>query len=87
MDTLLGGSVSSSLSRAYVTILRNGATTIRVVSEEADISKSYAYDIVGKLEERNLIEIDDHVQPTQLRAIPPAEGIDNHSCEGSDGPS
>ncbi len=44
--------LSDKESRAYVTILRNGATTIRVVSEEADISKSYA-DIVGKLEERN----------------------------------
>ncbi|WP_367996028.1 TrmB family transcriptional regulator [Haloferax volcanii] len=77
VDSLMRIGLSDKESRAYVTILRNGATTIRVVSEEADISKSYAYDIVGKLEERNLIEIDDHVQPTQLRAIPPAEGIDN----------
>lgn len=69
--------LSEKEALAYVTILRNGTTTIRVVSEETDISKSYAYDIVSKLEERDLIEIDDHVQPTQLRAVPPSEGIEN----------
>ncbi|MBV0903057.1 TrmB family transcriptional regulator [Haloarcula salina] len=77
VDNLTRFGLSEKEALAYVTILQNGSTTIRVISDETDISKSYAYDIVGKLEERNLIQIDDHVQPTQLRAIPPSEGIEN----------
>lgn len=77
VDSLKKFGLSEKEALAYVTILRNGATTIRVVSEETDISKSYAYDIVGSLEDRDLIDIDDHVQPTQLRAIPPSDGIEN----------
>lgn len=81
VDTLTRVGLSEKEARAYLTILRNGSTTIRVVSEEADISKSYAYDIVGKLEARDLIEIDDHTQPTRLRALPPAEGIENLTAQ------
>ncbi|MBV0925911.1 TrmB family transcriptional regulator [Halomicroarcula limicola] len=86
VDSLTRFGLSEKEALAYVTVLRNGSTTIRVVSEETDISKSYAYDIVDKLAERDLIEIDDHVQPTRLRAIPPSEGIENlvsqlHSVE------
>ncbi|MFC7076149.1 TrmB family transcriptional regulator [Haloarcula halophila] len=86
VDELTRFGLSEKEALAYVSVLQNGSTTMRVVSEETDISKSYAYDIVGKLEERELIEIDDHVQPTQLRAIPPSEGIENlvsqlHSIE------
>ncbi|KAA9396598.1 TrmB family transcriptional regulator [Haloarcula sp. CBA1130] len=77
VDNLTRFGLSEKEALAYVTILQNGSTTIRVISDETDISKSYAYDIVGNLEERNLIQIDDHVQPTQLRAIPPSEGIEN----------
>ncbi|WP_424004752.1 TrmB family transcriptional regulator [Haloarcula salina] len=77
VENLTRFGLSEKEALAYITVLQNGSTTIRVVSEETDISKSYAYDIVGKLEERELIEIDDHVQPTQLRAIPPSEGINN----------
>lgn len=77
VESLTRFGLSEKEALAYVTILRNGSTTIRVVSEETGISKSYAYDIVGRLEERDLIEIDDYVQPTQLRAIPPSEGIEN----------
>lgn len=77
VDRLTSFGLSEKEALAYVTILRNGTTRISVVSDETDISTSYAYDIVEKLAERDLIEIDDHVNPTQLRAIPPSEGIEN----------
>jgi len=77
VNRLTSFGLSEKEALAYVTILRNGTTQISVVSDETGISTSYAYDIVEKLAERNLIEIDDHVNPAQLRAIPPSEGIGN----------
>ena len=77
VNRLTSFGLSEKEALAYVTILRNGTTRISVVSDETGISTSYAYDIVEKLAERNLIEIDDHVNPAQLRAIPPSEGIGN----------
>ncbi|GAA0279082.1 TrmB family transcriptional regulator [Halobacterium noricense] len=77
VDELTDFGLSEKEALAYVTILQNGSTRTRVVSEEADISKSYTYDIVEKLANRELIQIDDHVVPTQLRAVPPSEGIAN----------
>lgn len=86
VDRLTQFGLSDKEALAYLTILRNGNTRISVVSEEADLSKSYTYDVVEKLEEKRLIEIDDHVVPTQIRALPPSQGIENlvselHSVE------
>lgn len=77
VDGLTQFGLSDKEALAYLTILRNGNTRISVVSQEAGLSKSYTYDIVEKLEDRELIEIDDHVVPTQIRAIPPSRGIEN----------
>lgn len=57
----------------YRTILQYGEVKASVVSKEADVSNRYVYSISEELEDRNLIEIDDHVSPTVLRAKPPGE--------------
>lgn len=77
VDRLTQFGLSTKEALAYLTILRNGNTRISVVSEGADLSKSYTYDVVEKLEDKRLIEIDDHVVPTQIRALPPSQGIEN----------
>ncbi|GAA0464836.1 TrmB family transcriptional regulator (plasmid) [Halococcus dombrowskii] len=77
IDRLTRFGLSDKEALAYLSILRNGNTQISVVSEEADLSKSYTYDVVDKLEAKNLIEIDDHIVPTQIRALPPSQGIEN----------
>lgn len=77
VDRLTQFGLSHKEALAYLTILRSGTTRISVVSEEAALSKSYAYDVVDELEARSLIAIDDHLVPTQIRALPPSQGIEN----------
>ncbi|MCU4799438.1 TrmB family transcriptional regulator [Halobacteria archaeon HArc-gm2] len=77
VDGLTRFGLSDKEALAYLTILRNGTTRISVVSEEANLSKSYTYDVADRLEAKSLIAIDDHVVPTQIRALPPSQGIEN----------
>lgn len=69
---------------AYLTILDHGETTITVVAEEADISRRYTYQIVKSLDDREFVELNDHVTPTTVRANEPEvpirrlrEGLDS----------
>ncbi|GAA0265807.1 TrmB family transcriptional regulator [Halobacterium noricense] len=77
IDELTRFGLSEKEVLAYLTILRNGSTKVSEISTEADISKSYAYDIIDELENRGLVEIHDHQVPTQIEAIQPQEGIED----------
>jgi HTH-type transcriptional regulator, sugar sensing transcriptional regulator len=57
----------------YFVILDAGETIVSAVADEAGVSKRHVYNIAGRLEERSLIEMNDFVVPTRLRAIPPED--------------
>lgn len=67
--------LSEKEALAYLTILREGSTKVSTISTEADVSKSYAYDLISELEDRGLVNVHDHQVPTQIEAIPPKKGI------------
>ncbi|QCS45003.1 TrmB family transcriptional regulator sugar-binding domain-containing protein [Natrinema versiforme] len=56
----------------YLTILEDpGETTASTVANEAGVSKRHVYNTAVRLEEKNLVEINDFVTPTILRPTPP----------------
>lgn len=59
----------------YLTVLNLGEAKLTTVAEHADPSKRHLYKISEKLEDRGLVEFNDHVRPATLRAIPPEEAI------------
>lgn len=76
IDELTRFGLSEKEVLAYLTILKNGNAKVSEISTEADVSKSYAYDIIDELENRGLVEIHDHQIPIQIEAIQPQEGIE-----------
>lgn len=56
----------------YTGLLRVNEGTAADVAERADVSKRHVYRICDDLEERGLVDVHDHVQPTRLRARPPS---------------
>ncbi|WP_459192149.1 TrmB family transcriptional regulator [Halosimplex sp. J119] len=63
----------------YLAVLAQGETTVRTVSEEADVTQRAVYNIAERLEDRNLVRVNDHASPTTIRARPPQEAIDSLS--------
>lgn len=55
----------------YLVLLENGETIVSTISEQAGVSKRHVYNTASRLEERNLVEINDFVTPARLRPIPP----------------
>jgi len=64
---------------AYLAVLDSGEATMRSVSERADVSQSYVYEIATDLAERGLVTVDESATPTVLRARPPAEAVESLS--------
>lgn len=56
----------------YEAVLRTGEGPASEVGDRADVSRRHVYRICGRLEERGLVDVDDHVQPTLVRARPPS---------------
>ncbi|WP_136689762.1 TrmB family transcriptional regulator [Halorhabdus amylolytica] len=63
----------------YLAILAQDATTTRTISEEADVTQRAVYGIAERLEDRGLVQVNEHASPTTIRALPPAEAIENLS--------
>lgn len=60
----------------YLAILEQGETTVRTVAEAADVTQRAVYNIAERLEDRDLVRVNDHASPTTIRALPPEEAID-----------
>ncbi|MFB6075296.1 MAG: TrmB family transcriptional regulator [Haloarculaceae archaeon] len=75
-DLLATFGLSGKEIDAYLAILERGAATTRAVSEAADISQSYVYEVATELEDRGLVTVDDCATPTTLRARPPEEAVE-----------
>lgn len=59
----------------YIAILNLGEAKPSSIAKDTDVSKRYVYNISEELEERGLVEVNDHARPTTIRAIPPDEAI------------
>ncbi|WP_135665029.1 TrmB family transcriptional regulator [Halorhabdus rudnickae] len=63
----------------YLAILAQDATTTRTIAEEADVTQRAVYNIAERLENRGVVQVNEHASPTTIRAFPPAEAIENLS--------
>lgn len=60
----------------YFVLLRHGEATVNEISDAADISVRYVYEIAERLADRGVLKVNDHESPTTIRAVPPDEAID-----------
>ena len=63
----------------YLALLERGEASTSTVSEAADVTQRAVYGIAERLEERGLVMVNDHASPMTIRALPPAEAIQNLS--------
>lgn len=63
----------------YLALLEHGEAATSTVAEATDVTRRAVYNIAERLEERGLVRVNDHASPTTIRALPPAEAIENLS--------
>ncbi|MFW6436265.1 MAG: TrmB family transcriptional regulator [Halococcoides sp.] len=56
----------------YLAVLDVGEGLASEIGEAADVSARHVYRVCERLEERGLVDVDEHVQPTRIRARPPS---------------
>lgn len=59
----------------YLTLLEHGEAKASTIADAAGVSKRYVYSVSEALEERGFVEVNDHVVPTTIRAVPPEDVI------------
>jgi len=59
----------------YLALLERGEATTSAVADDAGVTQRSVYNIVERLESRGLVRVNDHVSPTTIRALPPAEAM------------
>jgi len=60
----------------YLALLEHGEAKASTIADAAGVSKRYVYSVSETLERRGLVEVNDHVVPTTIRANPPDEVVD-----------
>jgi len=60
----------------YLTLLEHGEAKASVIADAAGVSKRYVYSVSETLAARGLVEVNDHVVPTTIRANPPDEVVE-----------
>lgn len=60
----------------YLSLLEHGEAKASTIAEAANVSKRYVYSVSNTLEDRGLVEVNDHAVPTTIRARPPQEVVD-----------
>lgn len=61
----------------YFVVLEHGEATVTQITEAADISTRYVYDLAEQLADRGVVILNDHESPTTIRAIEPKVAIEN----------
>lgn len=66
----------------YFALLELGEGAASAVGDRADVSARHVYRVCERLEERGLVDVDEHVQPTRVRARRPSvvEDVIERSC-------
>ncbi|GGN99934.1 hypothetical protein GCM10009030_32070 [Haloarcula pellucida] len=75
IDQLEQFGFSQTEAETYRAVLELGQGTVGEVATAADLSKGYAYEVIGDLQERGVVTVDDHLTPTQVRAQQPEETV------------
>ncbi len=78
-DHLVAFGLSEKEAEAYLVVLQSGQATTSEVSQAADISQGYVYEIANELVNRGLVSIDESTTPTRLQARPPEEALGTFS--------
>lgn len=60
----------------YLTLLEHGEATASTIADVAGVSKRYVYSVSETLADRGFVEVADHAVPTTIRALPPAQVVD-----------
>lgn len=63
--------LSEKEAAAYLTIFRDGGSTVSTIADDAGVSEQYVYSIGEALEERGFVEVNDNVVPTVIEAKQP----------------
>ena len=84
VDILQSIGLSEYQSRAYVTAVGLGSTTLSSLSDEADIPQQRIYDVVDDLEERGLVEVHEGKNGKEAVAVPPTVGLAEHKRQRID---
>ncbi|MCG1003139.1 MULTISPECIES: TrmB family transcriptional regulator [Halobacterium] len=69
-------SFSEKEASVYLAAIERGRGTPSDIAADADVSTSYVYDVCDTLERQGLVTVDDHQTPTQIRANPPSETLE-----------
>jgi|AntRauTorckE6833_2_1112554.scaffolds.fasta_scaffold05333_4 sugar-specific transcriptional regulator TrmB len=72
--------LSDTAIDTYLALLERGEASTGTVSETTDVTQRAVYDIAERLEDRGLVRVKEHASPMTIRAIPPAEAIDDLSA-------
>lgn len=67
--------LSDNEINTYFSLLEHGEATASDVAEDAGVTQRTVYNIVERLEDRELVRVNDHVSPTTIRALPPADAM------------
>jgi len=71
--------LSDNEVNTYFALLELGEATASTVAEDAGVTQRTVYNIMERLEARELVRVNDHVSPTTIRALPPSEAMDEIS--------
>jgi sugar-specific transcriptional regulator TrmB len=78
-DHLVAFGLSEKEADAYLVVLQSGQSTTSEVSQAANISQGYVYEIASELVDRGLVTLDESTTPTRLRARPPEDALGTFS--------
>ncbi|GAA0262142.1 TrmB family transcriptional regulator [Halobacterium noricense] len=67
---------SEKEASVYLEAVERGRGTPSDLATDAGVSTSYVYDVCDDLEREGLVTVDDHQTPTQIRATPPSEALE-----------
>lgn len=68
----------------YLSVLESGGAKASEIADDTGVSKRYVYSLAEQLEERGMVEVDDHTVPTRVRPRPPGEVIDSLTAQLSE---
>lgn len=72
---------SETEAETYRAVLELGQAGVGTVADRAGLSKGYAYEVLDELAERGVVVVDDHLTPTQVRAVDPDETVADFEAE------
>ncbi|WP_411967942.1 TrmB family transcriptional regulator [Haloferax sp. YSSS75] len=78
-DLLEQFGLSEKVIDTYLTLLELGEAKASQIADAAGVSKRYVYSVSQELEARGFVEVNDHVVPTTIRPLPPAEVVESLS--------